>query len=110
MSLVLYSERLTLTPFDAADVDLAIEMFTDPDVLKFAGGIVEEGEIRKDMSNWIKRDAMAASVSGVSQIEAVAKKSAVLLCCPCQSKKTTLISVLLYRVKLQTAMSKSDIF
>ena len=55
MNLVLHSERLTLTPFDAVDVDLAIEMFTDPDVLKFAGGIVEEGEIRKDMSNWIKR-------------------------------------------------------
>jgi len=55
MILVLHSERLTLTPFDAADVDLAIEMFTDPDVLKFAGGVVEEDEIRRDMSNWIKR-------------------------------------------------------
>jgi RimJ/RimL family protein N-acetyltransferase len=30
-------------------------MFTDPDVLKFAGGVVEEDEIRRDMSNWIKR-------------------------------------------------------
>jgi ribosomal-protein-alanine N-acetyltransferase len=55
MNLVLHSKRLTLTPFDAADVDLAIEMFTDPDVLKFAGGVVEEDEIRREMSNWTKR-------------------------------------------------------
>jgi RimJ/RimL family protein N-acetyltransferase len=55
MNLVLHSERLTLTPFDAADVDLAIEMFTDPDVLKFAGGVLQEDEIRRNMSNWTKR-------------------------------------------------------
>ncbi len=55
MNLVLHSERLTLTPFDASDIDLAIEMFTDPDVLKFAGGAVKEDEIRRDMSDWIKR-------------------------------------------------------
>jgi len=55
MNLVLYSERLTLTPFDASDVDLAIEMFTDPDVLKFAGGVMEEEEIRIEMSSWTKR-------------------------------------------------------
>jgi RimJ/RimL family protein N-acetyltransferase len=30
-------------------------MFTDPDVLKFAGGVLEEDEIRRNMSNWIKR-------------------------------------------------------
>lgn len=28
MNLVLYSKRLTFTPFDASDVDLAMEMFT----------------------------------------------------------------------------------
>jgi len=44
-----------LTPFDAADVGLAIEMFTDPDVLRFAGGVMEEDEIRRNMSNWIAR-------------------------------------------------------
>jgi len=55
MNLVLHSERLTLAPLDAADVDLAIDMFTDPDVLKFAGGVVEEDEIRRSMSNWIAR-------------------------------------------------------
>lgn len=55
MILVLHTERLTLIPFDESDVELAIEMFTDADVLKFAGGAVEEHEIRKEMSNWIKR-------------------------------------------------------
>jgi len=55
MNLILYSERLTLTPLDASDVDLAIEMFTDPDVLKFAGGVMEEEKIRIEMSNWTKR-------------------------------------------------------
>ncbi len=55
MNLVFYSERLTFTPFDASDVDLAIEMFTDADVLKFAGGVMEEDEICRQMSNWTKR-------------------------------------------------------
>ena len=55
MNLVLYSKRLTFTPFDALDVDLVIEMFTDAEVLKFAGGVMEEDEIRRDMSNWTKR-------------------------------------------------------
>ncbi len=55
MNLVLQTERLTLTPFDAADVDLAIEMFTDPEVVKYAGGVIGEDEIRKDMPNWVKR-------------------------------------------------------
>ena len=55
MSLILHSKRLTLTPFDAPDLDLAIEMFTDPEVLRFAGGVMEEEEIRRYMSNWTKR-------------------------------------------------------
>ena len=55
MNLVLHSERLTLTPLDASDVDLALEMFTDPDVLRYAGGAVKEDEIRRDMANWTKR-------------------------------------------------------
>ena len=55
MNLVLYSKRLTFTPLNASDVDLAMEMFTDAEVLKFAGGVMEEDEIRRDMSNWTKR-------------------------------------------------------
>ena len=55
MNPVLYSERLVLTPFAASDVDIAIENFTDPEVLRYAGGVVEEAEIRKKMPIWIKR-------------------------------------------------------
>ena len=55
MNLVLCSERLTLTPFAESDVDLAIEMFTDPDVVKYAGGVMEEDKVRREMPNWIKR-------------------------------------------------------
>jgi len=55
MNLVLHSERLRLTPFDASDVDIAIENFTDPDVLRFAGGVDEASEIRRQMPNWTKR-------------------------------------------------------
>ncbi|MGI9238593.1 MAG: GNAT family N-acetyltransferase [Woeseiaceae bacterium] len=55
MDLILYSERLKLTPFSRLDIDLVIEMFTDPDVLKYAGGAVAESEIREEMPNWTKR-------------------------------------------------------
>ena len=55
MNLVLYSERLLMTPFAASDIDIAIANFTDPEVLKYAGGVVEEREIRKELPNWIRR-------------------------------------------------------
>lgn len=55
MNLELHSERLVLTPLGASDVDLSLELFTDPDVLEFAGGVMSEDEIRGEMSNWVKR-------------------------------------------------------
>ncbi|MGI9232172.1 MAG: GNAT family N-acetyltransferase [Woeseiaceae bacterium] len=55
MDLILYSDRLKLAPFDMADLDLAIEMFTDPDVLRYAGGAVAEAEIREEMPKWTRR-------------------------------------------------------
>jgi RimJ/RimL family protein N-acetyltransferase len=54
-NLVLRSDRLSLTPLQASDVDLVIEMFTNPEVLRYAGGAMKEIEIRKDMANWTKR-------------------------------------------------------
>ena len=51
----LYSKRLVLTPSAPADVDITIEMFTDPEVLQHAGGPMTEDEIRRGMSNWVKR-------------------------------------------------------
>jgi ribosomal-protein-alanine N-acetyltransferase len=55
MNLKLQTERLRLRPLANDDIDLCLEMFTDPDVLKYAGGAVTEGEIRSSMSNWTKR-------------------------------------------------------
>ena len=55
MDLVLHTERMTLIPFDASDVDIAIEMFTDPEVLKFAGGVMDEEEVRRELPKWTRR-------------------------------------------------------
>jgi len=55
MNLVLHSERLTLSPYDASDVDLSIEMFTDPEVLRYAGGVMGEDEIRGQMADVTRR-------------------------------------------------------
>lgn len=55
MNLVLHSERLTLSPYDRSDIDLSIEMFTDPEVLRYAGGVLEEDEIRGQMADVTRR-------------------------------------------------------
>ena len=55
MNLVLHSERLTLSPYAVTDIDLSIEMFTDPEVLRYAGGALPEDEIRGQMANVTKR-------------------------------------------------------
>lgn len=55
MDLVVYSERLVLTPFDGSDVDFSIELFTDAEVRRYAGGPMTEGQIRREISNWTRR-------------------------------------------------------
>lgn len=55
MNLELHSERLALTPFSPTDLDLCFEMFTNPEVVKYAGGLMTRGAIRKEMCNWTKR-------------------------------------------------------
>lgn len=55
MSAILSSERLSLTPLAVADVDVAIEMFTNPAVTKFIGDVMAEADIRQDMPVWTKR-------------------------------------------------------
>lgn len=55
MDLVLHSTRLTLAPFDATDLELAVDLFTDPDVREFAGGAMQANVIRENMQLWVKR-------------------------------------------------------
>jgi len=55
MKLVLHSKRLTLSPYAVTDIDLSLEMFTDPEVLRYAGGALGEVEIRGQMANVTKR-------------------------------------------------------
>jgi ribosomal-protein-alanine N-acetyltransferase len=55
MSAILSSERLTLTPLASGDVDMAVEMFTNPAVMKFVGGVMSEADVRRRMSVWTRR-------------------------------------------------------
>lgn len=55
MNLDLHSNRLTMTPFTRNDLDLSFEMFTDPAVAKYAGGVMSKREIKKNVTNWTKR-------------------------------------------------------
>ena len=55
MDLKLSGERLLLKPLQPEDLDLCLEIFTDPEVVKYADGILSESEIRNEMSNWTKR-------------------------------------------------------
>ena len=55
MKLELQTERLLLTPFALTDLDLALEMWTDPEVAKYVGGVMTEAEIRQQMSDVTKR-------------------------------------------------------
>lgn len=55
MSAILLSERLSLRPLAVADVDVAIEMFTDPAVTRFICDVMSEADIRRDMPLWTKR-------------------------------------------------------
>ncbi len=57
MDLVLHTDRLTLTPFDASDVDIAIALSTDPEVRKYAGHVMQEHEVRREMPQWTRRGA-----------------------------------------------------
>ena len=37
------------------DIDISVAMFTDPDVTRFAGGVVSEETISDEMSKWVGR-------------------------------------------------------
>lgn len=55
MELQLDTERLRLTPLTQSDVDISIEMFTDPEVALYVCDLMTETQIRNEMPNWTKR-------------------------------------------------------
>ena len=55
MKLELHTERLRFTPYVADDLDLALEMWTDPEVVKYICDPMTEAEIHQEMPNSIKR-------------------------------------------------------
>ena len=55
MELELYTNRLYIRPFRSEDVDLDIDMATDPEVMRYFGGAVTEDEIVEESTNFIRR-------------------------------------------------------
>ena len=55
MNLALESERLVLRPYAESDDDLAIRLFTNPEVVRYAMELMDIETIRKDMPFWTRR-------------------------------------------------------
>jgi len=55
MDLELLTDRLKLTPLVEADVDIAVAIWTNPDVVKFICDVATEDEIRAEMSESTRR-------------------------------------------------------
>ena len=57
MELNLHTDRLILRPLCLDDLDLGIEMFTDPDVVRYVGTLKTARQVKVSMHNEIKRCA-----------------------------------------------------
>ena len=57
MELTLFTDRLILRPLRLDDLDLGIELFTDPDVIRYVGNLLTIEEVEQEMHNSIKRCA-----------------------------------------------------
>jgi len=55
MELKLLSDRLMMTPLESTDVDFAVELWTDPEVVRYICDIPTEEEIRQEMPDTIRR-------------------------------------------------------
>jgi len=55
MKLELLSDRLVLNPFKSTDIDLAVELWTDPEVVRYICDVATEAEVRREMPDTIKR-------------------------------------------------------
>ena len=56
-SLQLVSARLFLRPLLENDVDLVLKLFTDPEIMEYAGGPVKSERIRSEMAASVQRGA-----------------------------------------------------
>ena len=55
MKLVLHTERLLLTPLAPTDLDIALEMWTDPEVVEYVCDPMDKDTISEEMPIWTKR-------------------------------------------------------
>lgn len=55
MNLELYTERLHLRPYQSSDVDLDVEMGSDPAVMEYFGGVTTVEEIIAESVNFTRR-------------------------------------------------------
>ena len=55
MKLNLLSDRLILTPLESTDIDLAVDLWTDPEVVRYICDVPTEDEIRQEMPDAIRR-------------------------------------------------------
>jgi len=55
MKLDLLSDRLILTPLESTDIDLAVDLWTDPEVVRYICDVPTEAEVRQEMPDTIRR-------------------------------------------------------
>ncbi len=55
MNLELHTDRLIIKPLSLGDLDINIELFTDPEVGRYTGGTYTAEEIEADMPTVVKR-------------------------------------------------------
>ena len=55
MKLNLLSDRLILTPLESTDIDLAVDLWTDPEVVRYICDVPTEAEVRQEMPDTTRR-------------------------------------------------------
>ncbi|MEM7277498.1 MAG: GNAT family N-acetyltransferase [Pseudomonadota bacterium] len=60
MNLQLISDRLIFTPLELADVDLVVDLWTDPEVVRYIEEVSTEAELQREMPDVIKRGGNGA--------------------------------------------------
>ena len=60
MNLILETERLRLRPLEESDLDLGLEILTDPEVMRYVGHALDAERVKKDMPVVVQRAAEGA--------------------------------------------------